>query len=130
MQELRKKSAVLEQQLARLDEENRERAKVVEELHALQTQVSEDSADRKATEARKVQHAQDVDTAITGLLAMDRQLQTGDTNVGAALSHAEQVLSAHARYHLSAIRTALDNKDIATARAYLEQAIIDTQLAR
>jgi len=130
VQALRERTAVLEDRVARVDGVTNQLGQLIRQVEALRTDVSEAATARESNEHRAQQHAADVRDAINGLMWAESQLATGSSEVGSQIDRAQSVLtSAQATYDLGAARAALANHDLAGARLWLYQAIVDAQLA-
>ncbi len=130
VQALRERTAVLEDRVARVDGVTNQLGQLIRQVEALRSDVSDAASARENSEHRAQQHAADVRDAINGLLWAESQLAAGTPDVGSQLDRAQTVLTTpQASYDLASARTALANHDLAGARLWLYQAIVDGQLA-
>jgi hypothetical protein len=131
VQSLKSRGAQLEQQVQQLQARPPpDEAPVVQELQSLRQQVANDTQARQTAKLQAAQQKQATEAAISALVAADARLATGDTEIDAAIAQGDQAFGSHARWNLAAMRHAIENKDLANARLYLQQAIADAQLSR
>jgi len=127
LQALRGRVDALERERALAQGQSQQLEQIVRELRELRGQISAAEAQKQAQQEQKaVRYAQVQDTINTLYLAQQR-LASGDSDIGAALEQAQAVFSGQAQRDIAAARQALQNRDLAAARAYLVAAISDAQ---
>jgi hypothetical protein len=123
LQALQSRVYQLERERAQSQEQAQLLQQLVGEMRDLRQQLAEaENRQRAAEQERAARHAQ-VQSAVSGLQAVQERLRSGDYAVLDELDQASSVLSGAARRDLEYARTALQNRDIAAARAYLSAAI-------
>jgi predicted nucleic acid-binding Zn-ribbon protein len=125
---------------ARLDALERDRAQgqqqaellqqLVGEMRDLRAQIADADGRRRATEQDRAARQAQVQSAVSGLQNAQYRLMIGDGSVDAELDQAASAFSGPARRDVEAARRALQNRDLAQARAYLAAAISDAAQER
>jgi len=125
---------------ARIDALERDRAQgqqqaellqqLVGEMRDLRTQIADADGRRRATEQDRAARQAQVQSAVSGLQNAQYRLMSGDGSVDAELDQAASAFSGPARRDVEAARRALQNRDLARARAYLSAAISDAAQER
>ncbi len=128
--ELRARVDVLEQMLAQTQRQSQELQQIAAELRQLRAQVAEAEARRQAEEQAQAARRQQIQATVDALGRAQYALAGGNDDIAAALDQAQAVLEGQAQRDLQAARAALQNRDLAQARAYLSAAISDALQGR
>ena len=125
---------------ARIDTLERDRAQnqqqadllqqLVAEMRDLRAQIAAADTRQKTSEQERAARQTQMQTAVSSLQSAQYRLMSGDANVDAELDQAASAFSGPARRDVEAARTALRNRDLAQARAYLGAAITDAAQER
>jgi chromosome segregation ATPase len=130
LQQLRARVDMLERERAQAQQSTQQLQQINQELQELRRQVADAEAQRQA----EVQEAQarrtSVQSAVDGLYAAQAQMAGGGYDVDAQLSRAESTFTGEAQRNVRLARTALQNRDLLAARAYLSAAIAAAQQGR
>jgi Skp family chaperone for outer membrane proteins len=95
----------------------------VSELRQVKAQLADQ---QRSQEQQRAQRETQKEAAVQ-LSAVDQRLATGDTTVSALMNTLQGQLGPAAQLNLDYARTALANNDIASARMYLAQAMLEAQ---
>jgi hypothetical protein len=127
LEQLRQRTNALEQEAEAARIQSLALGDVADRLAEMQASLD---AQQQSTRASAQQEA-DARVAVANIFAAERALATGDTNVGTIVDDNQlSLLPIPAQQDLSLALGALANEDLAIARDYLLQAIIDAQLRR
>jgi len=103
---------------------------LVGEMRDLRAQIADADARRTTAEQGRAARQAQVQSAVSGLQNAQYRLMTGDGSIDAELDQAASAFSGPARREIEAARRALQNRDLAQARAYLNAAISDAAQER
>jgi hypothetical protein len=124
---LRGRLDALERERALAQGQSQQLEQIVRELRELRSQLSAAEAQKLAQQEQKAARYAQVQDTINTLYLAQQRLASGDFEIGAALEQAQAVFSGQAQRDIAAARQALQNRDLAAARAYLLAAISDAQ---
>jgi len=127
LQTLRGRVDALERERALALGQSQQLEQVVRELRELRSQLSAAEAQKQAQQEQKAARYAQVQDTINTLYLAQQRLASGDYEIGAALDQAQAAFSGQAQRDIAAARQALQNRDLAAARAYLVAAISDAQ---
>ncbi|MGZ6124167.1 MAG: hypothetical protein ACXWLR_04355 [Myxococcales bacterium] len=130
LQALRARLDLLEQELARARQAQQQLQQLTSEVQQLRQQVADAETQRRAAEQQRGSERAAVESATSALYAAQERLQGGNSSVDAELAQAQATFSGQAQRDVQAARTALQNRDLAAARALLAAAISDAQAGR
>jgi len=131
LQTLQARIATLEKDVAVARQQNEQLQAVVRNLESLRDELQAAVDERARNEQAAAQQAAQARAAVNGLMGAVQQLQTGDTDIGAALGAARSAsLSPLVHQDIEQAQRSLDNEDLGVAASYLLQAITDAQTAR
>lgn len=130
LQQLRARVDALEQERARNQQTAEQLQQITQELQQLRQQIADAEAQRQAAEQQQQSRRAAVQSAVDALYAAQTQLAGGNAAIEQQLAQAEAAFSGQAQRDLQYARTALQNRDLAAARAYLSAAISDAQQGR
>lgn len=130
IEELRARIAALEQQASASQQQAQEMVRMNQQIQALRQQLADADARRQDEERQAQRRKQSTQAAIESLTAAQNQLAIGNSGIEDALSQAQSAFTGQAQRDIEAARTALQNSDLAAARAMLSAAIVDAQQGR
>lgn len=130
IQQLRARIDALEQERGRNQQTAEQLQDISQQLQALRQQVADAEAQRRAAEQQEQSRRAAVQSGINALYDAQSMLSGGNSSIDAQLSQAESAFSGQAQRDLSLARGALQNRDLAAARVYLNAAILDAQMGR
>ena len=128
--DLRARVDGLEQRLAQTQQQSQELEQIAAELRQLRAQVADAEARRQEEEQARAARQQQVQSAVDALGRAQYALAGGNDDISAALDQAQAAFSGQAQRDVQMARTALQNRDLAQARAYLSAAISDALQGR
>jgi len=127
MQQLRARIEALEQERA----QTRQNAQKLDQLvQQLRQQVADAEARRQASEEQQQAQRASVQIAVDALYAAQQRLAGGNYAIETELDQAQRSFTGQAQRDVQAARAALQNRDLAAARALLSAAISDAQAGR
>jgi predicted component of type VI protein secretion system len=130
LQQLRARVDQLERERAQSQQSAQQLQQITQELQELRRQVADAEAQRQAEAEQAQARRASTQSAVDGLYAAQAQLAGGGYDVEAQLSRAESAFSGDAQRNVRLARTALQNRDLSAARAYLAAAIAAAQQGR
>ena len=127
LQQLRGRVEALERDRAQLQQQSQQLGEVMQLLQDLRGKIAE-GEQRKAA-AQQQERAQRVqrESGVSALQQAQAALAGGDSAVEEQLALAQASFPPRAQYDIEAARTALRNRDLSAARAYLSSAIQHAQ---
>ena len=96
-------------------------------MQQLRQQLADAEARRQAEEQQRAGRQQQMQSAIDTLVQAQSALAGGSSDIAGALDQAASTFTGQAQRDVQAARTALQNRDLSAARAYLSAAISDAQ---
>ena len=130
MQQLRARIDALEQERAQTRQDAQKLDQLVQELQQLRQQVADAEARRQAIEEQQQAQRASVQTAVDALYAAQQRLAGGNYAIETELDQAQRSFTGQAQRDVQAARAALQNRDLAAARALLSAAISHAQAGR
>ena len=130
MQQLRARIDALEQERAQTRQNAQKLDQLVQELQQLRQQVADAEARRQASEEQQQAQRASVQIAVDALYAAQQRLAGGNYAIETELDQAQRSFTGQAQRDVQAARAALQNRDLAAARALLSAAISDAQAGR
>ena len=130
LQQLRVRVDQLERERAQSQQSSQQLEQITQELQDLRRQVADAEAQRQAELQEAQAQRAAVRSAVDGLYAAQAQMAGGGYEVDAQLSRAESAFTGEAQRNVRLARMALQNRDLAAARAYLASAIAAAQQGR
>jgi TolA-binding protein len=130
LQALRARLDALEQELVRSRETAQQLQQLTSEVQQLRQQISDAEAQRQAAEQQREAQRAAMQSAVSALYAAQQRLQGGNASIEAELQQAQAAFTGQAQRDVQAARAALQNRDLAGARALLSAAISDAQAGR
>ena len=127
LQQLRARVDALEQQRGQLQEQSRQLGEVMRQLQQVRAQLNEGEQRKQAAQQQERQQGEQRASGVSALQQAQMALAGGDSQVEDQLSQASASLPAQAQRDIEAARTALRNRDLSAARAYLSAAILHAQ---
>jgi hypothetical protein len=100
------------------------------EMQQVRQQLADAEARRVAEEQQREARRANVQGAVDALVAAQQRLMAGDSSIGAELDRAQATFTGQAQRDVQEARAALENRDLARARALLNAAIFDAQAGR
>jgi hypothetical protein len=125
--ELRNRTAALEAQLSRSQEQGAQLQRLNDQMGELRALLTSEAQRRAEAEQAQTAQRQQVQDAISSLLSAQQLLAVGSSDVSAALNQAEATFEGDARRDVAAARQALQNRDLSAARYYLGAAVSHAQ---
>jgi len=123
LQALQSRVYQLERERAQSQEQAQLLQQLVGEMRDLRQQLAEAENRQRAAEQERAARQAQMQSAMSSLQAAQERLRTGDYAVLDELDQASSVFSGAARRDIEYARTALQNRDLAAARAHLSAAI-------
>lgn len=130
LQQLRARVDMLERERAQSQQSGQQLQQITQELQELRRQVADAEAQRQAEVEQAQARRASTQSAVDSLYGAQAQLAGGSYDVEAQLSRAESAFTGDAQRNVRLARTALQNRDLAAARAYLAAAIAAAQQGR
>ena len=130
LQQLRARVDMLERERAQSQQSTQQLQQINQELQQLRQQVADAEAQRQAEQDQARARRASVQSAVDALYGAQAQLAGGGYDVEAQLSRAEAAFTGDAQRNVRLARMALQNRDLAAARAYLSSAIAAAQQGR
>ena len=127
LQQLRARVDALEQERGQLQEQSRQLGEVVRQLQQVRAQLAEGEQRKEAALQQERAQRQERETGVSALQQAQAALSGGDSRVEDQLSQAAASLPPQSQRDIEAARTALRNRDLSAARAYLSTAIVHAQ---
>jgi uncharacterized membrane-anchored protein YhcB (DUF1043 family) len=135
--EVRRELQALRARIDALEQERLRTQQTAEMLQQLNGQVQQMRQQLADAEARRVAEEQQRETqranlqvAVDTLASAQQRLISGDYSIDAELDRAQATLTGQAQQDVQAARAAVQNRDLARARALLNAAILDAQAGR
>lgn len=130
LQQLRARVDMLERERAQSQQSAQQLQQINQELQQLRRQVADAEAQRQAEVEQAQARRASVQSAVDALYGAQAQLAGGGYDVEEQLSRAESTFTGDAQRNVRLARTALQNRDLSAARAYLSAAIAAAQQGR
>lgn len=130
LQALRARIDALEQERARAQQTAEALQQLNSQVQLMRQQLADAEARRVAEEQQREAQRANVQAAVDALASAQQRLMTGDYGIDAELDRAQATFTGQAQRDVQAARVALQNRDLARARAFLNAAILDAQAGR
>jgi hypothetical protein len=127
---LRLRVDALERERAQLQQQSQQLSQVVQELQDLRAQLAQGEQRKEADAQQQAARRDALQAGISSLQQAQYALAGGDSAVDDQLAQAQGSFPPQAQKDIEAARTALRNRDLSQARAYLSAAIADAQQGR
>lgn len=123
VQQLRAREAALEAQLQQAQGHARLLEELNQQVAQLRAEMAGENQRRAEAEQQRAFQREQVEGAVSGLMAVDQALALGNGDVGGALDQVSASLTGQARRDVAAAQEALRNHDLSRARYYLGSAV-------
>jgi hypothetical protein len=130
LQQLRARLEALEQDRFRSQQTAQQLQQLTQDVQALRQQIADAEAQRQAAEQQRETRRVEVQSAVDSLYAAQQRLAGGNSAIERELELAQGAFTGQAQRDIQAARTALQNRDLAAARALLTSAISNAQAGR
>jgi len=130
LQALRARIDVLEQERLRTQQTVEVLQRLNAQVQQMRQQLADAEARRVAEEQQRETQQANVQAAVDALASAQQRLMAGDYGIDAELDRAQATFTGQAQQDVQAARAALQNRDLARARAFLNAAIRDAQAGR
>src|SRR5882762_3304575 len=100
------------------------------EVQQIRQQIADAEARRQAEEQQREERQALVQSGLDALYAAQQRLAAGDASIDSELSRAQAAFTGQAQRDVEAARMAVQNRDLARARAMLSAAIFHAQVGR
>jgi len=130
LQQLRARLDALEQERAHAQQVSQQLQQLTQEVQQIRQQIADAEARRQLEEQQREERQALVQSGLDALYAAQQRLAAGDSSIEAELSRAQAAFTGQAQRDVEAARAALQNRDLARARAMLSAAIFHAQVGR
>jgi chromosome segregation ATPase len=130
LQQLRTRLDALERERALAQQTAQQLQQLTQEVQLLRQQIADAEARRVAAEQQRDAQQAAVQSGLDSLYAAQQRLAAGNYAIEAELDRAQATFTGQALRDVQAARSALQNRDLAAARALLAAAISDARAGR
>ncbi len=127
LQQLRGRVEALEQGRAQLQQQSQQLGEVMRQLQVLRAQLAEGEQKQAAAQKREQAQREQRESGVSALRQAQAALAGGDSAVEDQLALAQATFPPQAQRDIDGARTALRNRDLSAARAWLDSAIAHAQ---
>jgi hypothetical protein len=130
LQQLRARLEALEQERAHAQQISQQLQQVTQEVQQVRQQIADAEARRQLEEQQREERQIQVQSGLDSLYVAQQRLAAGDSNIESELARAQAAFTGQAQRDVEAARMAVQNRDLARARAMLSAAIFHAQTWR
>jgi len=130
LQQLRARLDALEQERAHAQQVSQQLQQLTLEVQQIRQQIADAEARRQLEEQQREERQGLVQSGLDALYAAQQRLAAGDASIDSELSRAQAAFTGQAQRDVEAARMAVQNRDLARARAMLSAAIFHAQVGR
>jgi len=130
LQQLRARLDALEQERAHAQQVSQQLQQLTLEVQQIRQQIADAEARRQLEEQQREERQGLVQSGLDALYAAQQRLAAGDASIDFELSRAQAAFTGQAQRDVEAARMAVQNRDLARARAMLSAAIFHAQVGR
>lgn len=127
VQQLRARVDMLERQQAVLQQQAQQLSEIARELQQIRSELSNAEQRRQSEEQAQAARRDQLQSGLNAIYQAQSMLAGGNSAIEDQIEEAQGGFPPQARRDLDAARTALQNRDLSAARAYLSAAIADAQ---
>jgi len=127
LQQLRGRVDALERERAQLQQQSQQLSEIARQLEEIRSQIGDAEARRQAGEQQQAARREQIQAGVSALYQAQSMLAAGESSIDDQIAQAQTAFPPQAQRDLDYARTALQNRDLAQARAYLSAAISDAQ---
>ena len=102
----------------------------MKQLQDVKSQIADAESRRQAAEQQQAARREQLQAGVSALYQAQSMLAGGNSSIDDQLSQAQGAFPPQAQRDIDYARTALQNRDLAAARSYLNAAIADAQQGR
>jgi uncharacterized protein YhaN len=130
LQQLRARLDALEQERAHAQQLSQQLQQLTLEVQQIRQQIADAEARRQLEEQQREERQGMVQSGLDALYGAQQRLAAGDWSIESELSRAQAAFTGQAQRDVEAARMAVQNRDLARARALLSAAILHAQAGR
>jgi TolA-binding protein len=130
LQQLRARLDALEQERAHAQQLSQQLQQLTLEVQQIRQQIADAEARRQLEEQQREERQGLVQSGLDALYGAQQRLAAGDWSIESELSRAQAAFTGQAQRDVEAARMAVQNRDLARARALLSAAILHAQAGR
>lgn len=130
LQQLRARLDALEQERAHAQQVSQQLQQLTLEVQQIRQQIADAEARRQLEEQQREEREGVVQSGLDAVYGAQQRLAAGDWSIEAELSRAQAAFTGQAQRDVEAARMAVQNRDLARARALLSAAILHAQAGR
>jgi len=130
LQQLRARLDALEQERAHAQQVSQQLQQLTLEVQQIRQQIADAEARRQLEEQQREEREGVVQSGLDAVYGAQQRLAAGDWSIEAELSRAQAAFTGQAQRDVEAARMAVQNRDLARARAMLSAAIFHAQVGR
>jgi len=130
LQQLRARLEALEQERTQAQQVSQQLQQLTLEVQQIRQQIADAEARRQAEEQQREERQALVQSGLDALYAAQQRLAAGDPSIESELARAQAAFTGQAQRDVEAARMAVQNRDLARARAMLSAAIFHAQVGR
>ena len=130
LQQLRARLDALEQERAHAQQVSQQLQQLTLEVQQIRQQIADAEARRQLEEQQREEREGVVQSGLDAVYGAQQRLAAGDWSIEAELSRAQAAFTGQAQRDVEAARMAVQNRDLARARALLNAAILHAQAGR
>ncbi len=130
LQQLRARLDALEQERAHAQQVSQQLQQLTLEVQQIRQQIADAEARRQLEEQQREERQGLVQSGLDALYAAQQRLAAGDASIESELARAQGAFTGQAQRDVEAARMAVQNRDLARARAMLSAAIFHAQVGR
>lgn len=130
LMQLRARVDALERERAQMQQQSQQLADIARQLQEIRSQIADAESQRQAAERQQAARREQLQSGVSALYQAQSMLAGGNASIDDQLAQARGAFPPQAQRDIDAARTALQNRDLSAARAYLSAAISDAQQGR
>jgi len=130
LQQLRARLDALEQERAQPQQVSQQLQQLSQEVQQIRQQIADADARRQLEEQQREERQAQVQSGLDSLYVAQQRLAAGDPSIDSELARAQAAFTGQAQRDVEAARAAVQNRDLARARAMLSAAIFHAQVGR
>jgi len=130
LQQLRARLDALEQERSQAQQVSQQLQQLTLDVQQIRQQIADAEARRQLEEQQREERQTLVQSGLDAVYAAQQRLAAGDPSIESELSRAQATFTGQAQRDVEAARMAVQNRDLARARALLNAAILHAQAGR
>jgi len=130
LQQLRARLDALEQERAQAQQVSQQLQQLSQEVQHVRQQIADAEGRRQLEEQQREERLAQVQSGLDSLYVAQQRLAAGDPSIDSELARAQAAFTGQAQRDVEAARVAVQNRDLARARAMLSAAIFHAQVGR